>query len=150
MNLKALILFAGIVFTNLAFSQQFEYESMDWEENPTWMEIDSNLYDEQEVVLINERLIELFYSEEYNNRLLQYYTFRHKVRVFGDDAIQANNKVYISLSGTIDIINAKARVITPDNKIIELDESNILESEGGDGFGPHKYFDTEFSGSSRA
>jgi len=123
-----------------AFGQELEYKSLEWEKNPTWKEIDTaDMKDQQIVTEVNE-IIEFAYSEEYNNALLEYRTRHKKVRVFGEDAIQANNKVYIPMSMVLELTDARARVITPDGKIIELDESNIQESEGGDGYGAYKYF----------
>jgi hypothetical protein len=40
----------------------------------------------------------------------------------------------------LELAEAKVRVITPDNKIIELDKSNIKESEVNDEIGAHYYF----------
>jgi hypothetical protein len=132
------LLFACISLFTLG--QDLEHTKLEWDENPTWSEIDTAEMKDQEIVTEVNEIIEFAYSEEYNNALIEYRTRHKKVRVFGEDAIQSNNKVYIPMSMVIDLVDARARVITPDGKVIDLDESNIQESEGGDGYGAYKYF----------
>ena len=131
-------------FTLLLFqgkSQDLEFKKLDWKKSPTWSELDSSYQDEQEVVLLNEHIIEYYYSEKHNDALVEYVTFHKIIRVLGDDAIQKHNKVYISMGRVVELVEAKARVITPDNKIIDFDESNIQDSESADGLSDHKYFE---------
>lgn len=129
-----------VTISVLTFGQDLEHTKLEWDENPTWTEIDTMEMDDQQIVTEVNEIIEFAYSEEYNNALIEYRTRHKKVRVFGEDAIQNNNKVYIPMTLVIELMDARARVITPDGKVINLDESNIQESEGGDGYGAYKYF----------
>lgn len=134
---KFIYTLALVAIANFGIGQSQEYKNIEWEESPVWKALDTAYNDEQEVVQRFNKVVEFMYSAEYNDRLVEYMTIHRKVRVLSDDAIQSNNKVYISMYNVLELVEAKARVITPDNKIINLDESNILESEEGDGY---KYF----------
>jgi len=129
-----------ICLTISGVTQEFEYENLNWKESPKWVALDSSYAEEQEVVLMNEKIIEFAYSEKYEGRLVEYVTIHRIVRVFGDDVIKRNNEVYIGMRSAIELVEAKARVITPDNTIIDFDESNINESKTEDGSGDLKYF----------
>lgn len=119
---------------------EFFYQSIAWEDEPVWEQLDTSYQKEQEVGLIYNRIVEFIYAEEYEGRLVEYFTVHKKIRVYSDDAVQSNNKVYIGMGSVIELIEAKARVITPDGEIIEFDESNMLDSKGEDGSVLYKYF----------
>ena len=137
---KRIYVWVLLILAFASRAQDLEHEKIEWEESPEWVALDSSYSDEQEVVLKFNKVIEFAYAEEYNNRLVEYLTIHRSTRVQGDDAIQSNNKVYIGMYNVLELIEAKARVITPDNKVVNLDKSNILESEGGDGLSGYKYF----------
>jgi hypothetical protein len=137
---KILVLTSCLFVLATANAQEFLHQSIDWADKPVWEALDSSYAEKQEVVLRHEVVIEFAYSEDYNDRLVEYFTIHRKIRVFGDDAIQANNKVYIGMSRALELVEARARVITPEGEVIDFDEDKILESEGGDGYGAHKYF----------
>ncbi|MFT7157787.1 MAG: hypothetical protein ACI8Q1_002811 [Parvicella sp.] len=122
------------------FAQELAYKDIAWKLKPTYIEVDSAYKDDLEFIRTKDVIVQYYYSPKYNNNLVEYYTIHKITRVNGDDAIQANNKVYINLGGAAELIEAKARVINPDGKIVEFDESNILESEGSEDAAPHKYF----------
>ena len=138
LNFCQTILFVAI--SMFSFGQDLEHTKLLWDENPTWEEMDTVSMNDQEIVSEVNEIVEYAYSEEYNDALLEYRTRHKKTRVFGEDAIQSNNKVYIPMSMVIDLVDARARVITPSGKVINLDESNIQKSEGGDGYGAYSYF----------
>jgi hypothetical protein len=137
---KSLLLSSLALFSLSVHAQEPAYLDINWDENPTWVELDTSLIQEQEMVTIFNEIIEFRYDVDYNNNLVEYFTRHKKVRVFSDNAIQNNNKVYIGMSQTLNLIDARARVITPDGLIINLDKSNIKESEGGDGLSAYNYF----------
>jgi len=138
--LKTFLTCLTIVYSAHLFGQELSYNDVVWEESPVWESLDSAYSEEQEVGLIYKRIVEFAYSEEYDNRLVEYFTIHRKVRVVSDDAVQANNKVYIGMRDVLDLVEAKARVITPDGEIITFDESNMNDSEGEDGSVVYKYF----------
>lgn len=137
---KLIIVLAVTLLGTMANAQELLYNGIDWEESPTWSEMDTVYNEKQEVVLKYEIIVETAFSEAYDNNLVEYYTIHKKIRVLGDDAIQGNNKVYIGMGGVAELVEAKARVITPDGTVIDFDEDKILDSEGGDGIQAHKYF----------
>lgn len=137
---QAIIALAIILNGAATYAQDLAYKDFDWEKDPTWTEIDTALTKDQEVVLDFNKIVEFAYSEEYDNRLVQYVTIHRKTRVLNDDGIQSNNKVYIGMGKVLNLVEAKARVITPENKVIDFDESNILDSESEDSYDSYKYF----------
>ena len=138
--IKTLLTCLVLVLSAQLFGQELSYKNIDWEESPKWESLDTAYVEEQEVGLTYKRIVEFAYSEEYDNRLVEYFTLHRKVRVISDDAVQGNNKVYIGMRDVLDLVEAKARVITPDGEIITFDESNMNDSEGEDGSVVYKYF----------
>ena len=137
--MKNFLVLCGLI-GSFVFGQELEYEHLKWDDSPVREVLGEAYVDEQEVILQYEKIIEYAYSEKYENNLVEYVTLHKKVRVFGDDAIQRNNKVYISMNNVAELVEAKARVITPTNEVIDFDESAIIKSEGGDGIAAHQYF----------
>lgn len=125
---------------SILLAQELRYKSIDWKENPVHNELLKGYEGEGEVLLKYEKIVEYNYSDEYQGQLVEYQTIHKRTRVISDDAIQANNKVYIFGKNTAELIEAKARVITPENEVIDFDMSNILESDGSDGSAPYSYF----------
>ncbi len=140
--MKAIYLSSILLFALFSVSraQNYAYQQIAWDAEPSWKEIDSSLSGETEVILYDHRIIEHFYSELHNNRLLQYYTIHRKIRVLQEGAIEHRNKVYIPLGNALELTEAKARVIKPTGEIIEFDQSNILETSGDDESEKLNYF----------
>jgi hypothetical protein len=138
--MKKIIFIFTVFITQIQFAQTPDFGYLDWEKDPKCSPMLDWQKNEQEVTLKYFYQSEFIYVEKYNNNLLEYFTIHKIVKVIGDNAIESNNKVYIGKNSTLELAEAKVRVITPDNKIIELDKSNIKESEGNDEIGAHYYF----------
>ena len=139
MRIVGITLFLAL-FPFLTNAQELRYKSIDWEKKPEHKELVKGYEGEGEVLLKFEKIVEFTYSDDYQGQLVEYQTIHKKTRVISDDAIQANNKVYITGKNSAELIEAKARVITPENEVIDFDMSNILESDGSDGSAPYHYF----------
>lgn len=117
-NTILLSLLIGVI----SIAQEPFYKSFKWEQKE-W-NIPEN--DAPKTLLHVQEVIE-FISED--DLFLEYY-FLHKVEYINhDDEVEKNNKKYIPYYGTAQVVVAKARVIKPDQTVINLDDSDILESE---------------------
>ena len=134
------LLIGPISFASNADESEFHYKSLiDWEETPLCTAIDSADSKEQSVILDYKIIQDQKFVEKYGGNLMEYYTIYKKIKVITDDGVESYNKLYVPMSGVFELIEVKARVITPKGEIIEVKEENIQESAGGDGLGPHKY-----------
>ncbi|MBP2834340.1 DUF3857 domain-containing protein, partial [Aquimarina sp. U1-2] len=69
------------------------------------------------------------------------YFLEHKVYwLNSDEKIEAYNKVYLPYNNSSELKINKARVITKNHKIIELDESKILTAQDEETGRNYKYF----------
>jgi len=113
-----------------AFAQNNYY---DWDKNRTWAK-DVTEQDESLIMLKNH----VQYDFEYDQNNLVVYKTDHRIyRVNNDEAVQRVNRIYIPLNDAIDIVAVKARTITKDGRVIELDQNNIKEvkdDEAGPGY----------------
>lgn len=104
-------------------------------------ESDRSRYDltDQEEIL-GEYVLKLHNQYDYvfeDNQFMLYYTVHRIVRVNNDEAIQRNNRIYISMGGVIDLVSLKARSINASGKVVNFDTSNLKElkdEETGRGF----------------
>lgn len=91
---------------------------------------------------VSDAALNLFYLEKnqhyqlvYENnetQLVSYITTHHIIRVNNDDALSEHNKIYIPMTGMIELAALKARAITKTGKVINLDQSNLKEIENED------------------
>ena len=140
MNRILVIVIAVLCVFNLNAQTDLLYKNIKWEKNPVLSKIDEKYKDQQIIELFYSRIVEQAYIEKYENNLLEYFTIHRKVRVNSDDAVQEYNKVYIGMYNVAELIEAKARVITPDGEVVEFDESNIIDNLGENGEIEYKNF----------
>jgi len=113
------------VFSSLE-AQRF-YGDYDWAKKASLSKIEDSLADEGEILLLDKTVIEYDYDKDEN---LSEYLLEHSIRrVNSDEAIEGNNRIYLPVGATANILKQKARVITPAGKVIELKESDIQEAE---------------------
>jgi len=79
----------------------------------------------------------------YDDVLIKETLYYKRIRLNNDNAVEAFNKVYISMSNSRDVINLKARAITKDNNVIEFDDSNRKEVDNYENYGPFTIFALE-------
>jgi len=110
----------------------------DWEENPVY-HVDEN--DTNELIAMKDKnIVEFFFIDEG----LAEYVVKHRVLFLNSDqAIEDNNKIYLPYSSSSELVTNKARVITKDGKVIDLDESKILTAEDEETGEVYKYFTFE-------
>ena len=128
-----------LLFTFFAFftnAQDPYYKTYDWEANPKY-KVDAT--SDKEIISLKEKIVtEFFFTEE--NSLVEYF-IEHKVLWLNSDQnIEDYNKVYLPYSSNSELLVNKARVITKDGKVLELDESKILTAEDEESKRVYKYF----------
>ncbi len=115
------------------------YKDYAWEKDPKLSVLDSNLKDESEVVLKYKSCLEYVYNDELGR--LEQYSLMHKIiKVNSDDAVEANNRVYLPLRNINNVVFQKARVITSKGEVIEVNKSDIKEAEDEENKRKYKYF----------
>lgn len=125
------------------FAQAFAHTEYDWAEKPAITKTDRDSSEALEVVLKEKMIVEFYYDPGFNNALLEYFTWHKKIKVNSSNAIQRNNKVYISMNRAIELIDAKARVIKPNGEVTEFNKENIKDVSDLEAQGAYKFFAIE-------
>ncbi len=133
------LLFTVLCAFQIAVSQNNPYfESYDWEESPSYAAEEGSTED---MIAVKEKTVTEFYFQKKN--LVEYF-LEHKVLwLNSDDAIEEYNKIYLPFSSRAELQVNKARVITPEGELINLDQSKILTSEDEETGRTYKYYALE-------
>src|ERR1035438_8771038 len=122
----------------MLFANDYDHELFKWDLKPEIHKLDTS-YDKESAIII-----EAFYRDEYiyndHDGIDLYKTVQKIVRVNDDKAIERFNKVYISMSDVISVKDIKARSITKDGKVTEVDKNNIKVMEKNENTGTYKIF----------
>ena len=139
MRIKISLLVAVLCVFQVAVSQDAPYfESYDWEENPSYAAEEGNTED---MIAVKEKTVTEFYFQKKD--LVEYF-LEHKVLwLNSDDAIEEYNKIYLPFSSRAELQVNKARVITPEGKLINLNQSKILTAEDEETGRTYKYYALE-------
>lgn len=122
--------FLLLIFIGQLSAQNSRY---DWDSNRKWT---TDVADQEESLIMLKHHVQYDYEYEENN-LIIYKTHHRIYRVNNDEAVQRVNRIYIPLNDAINIETVKARTLTKDGRVIELDQNNIKEvkdDEAGPGF----------------
>ena len=118
------------------YAQEPYYKTYDWETQPVYK---VKVAPEKEIFVLKEKNIHEFYFEE-DNQLVEYLIEHNAVWLNSDQNIEDYNKVYLPYSSDSELLINKARVITKDGKVIELDNSKILTAQNEETKRVYKYF----------
>ncbi len=131
------ILFIFLILGLPTFSQSNLFVSnYDWDSRPGYSINSSN--EEPMMALKEKYVVEFAYSED---SALQEYYLEHKALLLNNnDRIDAYNKIYLPYSNTSELLKSKARVITKEGKVIELDDTKILSAQDEETGKYYKYF----------
>lgn len=123
-------------FSFLVKAQEIDYVDYKWEDKPSFEapEVDG---EHSEIVIKDKKVLEFIIEE---NGFYQY-DLRHEVIYIASEAgVEDNNKVYLTTSGSQEVVYQKARVINSKGEIIEFNESDIQEGENEESGYTFKYF----------
>ena len=143
MSSKKTFLLVLISLMTWSFSQAqiLRTETYKWPSKPEKIEVEKQFADASAVVLKDVRIHNFYYDKSKEKDNLTMEQIRHKVIQINDTrAIEAYNRLYIPLSGVIEILDIQARTITPDGKITELDKYKIKEVANKENEGAYKIF----------
>lgn len=96
-----------------------------WEEKPAYLSIDAGHETENAIGISYDEKIEYLYNPE--GTLEMIHTLHRRIRLHTDDAVNGFNKLSVSMSDVIDVVETKARVIKPDGRTVEFNQGNIRE-----------------------
>lgn len=109
-----------------------------WSAKPTF----SNVLEEN----AKENVVGIFMNEKYEysygakGDLQVMHTMHKKYRLNSDESINQFNKISVSLSSVIEVVDIKARAIKPNGKTVEFDRDNIKEVKDEDNGKSYKIF----------
>lgn len=96
-----------------------------WEEKPVYMSLKSGYETENAIGIFYDERTEYFHNQASELQLI--HTLHRRIRLLTDDAVNGFNKLSVSLSDVVEVVEIKARVIKPDGKVVEFDKENIRE-----------------------
>ncbi|MBQ0735587.1 DUF3857 domain-containing protein [Aquimarina celericrescens] len=139
--LRPIICVLSLLTANIFAQEKPYHEGYDWEENPI-AAIDLEKFKNEDIVAFKDKRANEFFF--INNDALVEYSLIHKIYwLNSNDKIEEYNKVYLPYSEGSEIVKNKARVITKDGKIKELDDSKILTAKDDETKRTYKYYALE-------
>lgn len=137
------LIFLTVLFSALFINAQTDpfYVGYDWDK-AVFENFDKAKYKDKDIVVINEKQVNEFAFN--NERQLVEYKLIHNIYwLNSNDKIEDYNKVYLPIYSENQLLKNKARVVTSSGKIIEIDDSKILEATDNVTNTSYKYFALE-------
>jgi len=122
-------------------SQVTEFSKYNWNYFPDVKTADSIRSENGVLITLERRITEVYVNRE--DIFEEISIFHRKVRVESHDAIDRHNKIYVPVNNVIEIINIRARFISPDGKITEVPQENIRQVSNLENEGDYKIFAIE-------
>jgi hypothetical protein len=115
---------AGLMISVSVLAQQATYTGFNLEEKPVLHTLEAEYANESAVFIKDARKLEIVPVKDG----VGFYTTYHKIiRVNDEKGIENFNKIYIPVSNYMELVQLKARAITPGNKIIEVQKDAIKD-----------------------
>lgn len=124
------------IFSLLTVNAQPFYETYDWDENPSYS---NDGFSERNLASVKEKVVTEFYFND-EGGLVEYFLEHNVYYLNSDDAIERYNKIYLPYASDSKLEVTKARVITKDGNVINLDDSKILTATDEESNRTYKYF----------
>jgi hypothetical protein len=118
-----------------------EYSGYNWTTFPATKEIDTVKAVNGSVITLERRITDVYANKE--NIFEEISIFHRKIRVVTHEAVNDYNKIYVPVSNVIEILDIRARFISPDGKITELPKESIHQVENLENKGDFKAFAIE-------
>ncbi len=139
--LKLIVIVLGLLTTNMFAQKSPFYEVYTWQEKPI-ENIELDKFKDKDIVAFKDKTVnEFFFINE--NALVEYSLVHKMYWLNSNDKIEEYNKVYLPYSAGSEVVKNKARVITADGKIQELDDSKILTAKDDETQRTYKYYALE-------
>ncbi|MCF6279984.1 MAG: DUF3857 domain-containing protein [Flavobacteriaceae bacterium] len=138
--MKKILIIAFLFTTTISFSQY--YKTYNWEENPKLHELTENENSKSSIAILKKNIVE-FKQSAITNNISVYETTHSIIRVNDDTGIAKHNQIYISMYNVKKIKGIKARTISKEGKVTNLDENNIKQIENVEEYGDFQIFAIE-------
>ncbi len=123
-----------IFFHSISAQNKLFFTSYNWETKPNYTVKDTV----QAIVAVKHKYLTEFYFQE--NGLVEYFLEHKIIWLNSDEKIEDYNKVYLPYSSNSELQVNKARVISKNGTIIELDDSKILTAQDEETGEHYKFF----------
>lgn len=133
-NIFLLLLLQSAISLN---AQEAYYKSYSWDENPNYKSFKVN--EDENIIAFKDKAIREFYFIDKSN-LVEFFIEHRILWLNSDSTIEDYNKIYLPYSSSAELLVSKARVITKEGKVLELDKSKILTAEDEETKKSYKYF----------
>jgi len=131
-TLTCILLFS--IWVSFAQNEPF-FKSYSWDPQPEYS-VDSNT--ENDIIALKDKTVSEFYFTD--DSLIEYLLEHRVYWLNSDDKIEDYNKIYLPYSSSSFLEINRARVITKEGEVIELDESKILTAQDEETKSQYKYF----------
>lgn len=135
---KAVILF--LLATTTSFAQY--YKTYNWSEEPTLHNLSEKEMEASSVGILKKVIVE-YIPSTFGNDIKLFETTHTIAKVNDEKGIGRHNTVYIPMYEVKDVIDIKARTISPNGKITMLNKDNIKEVNNVEEYGDFKIFAIE-------
>jgi hypothetical protein len=129
-----------LVVLNPLWVYSTPFQAYEWEKDRTRVNLSAVELAMPELILKNH--LQYDYTLE-NNQFLMYTTIHRIVLVNNNEAIQKHNRIVISMTNTIELIELKARSINKDGKVSFFDKSNLKELKDEESGNAYRIFAVE-------
>jgi hypothetical protein len=138
--IKKIALIALLFTATTSFAQY--YKAYDWQKKPKLHKLTDDEKAESSVAILKKVIVE-YHSDEVSAEPRLYETKHTIIRVNDDNGIAQHNTVYIPMYDVKQLINVKARTISPKGKVVLLNQDNIKEVSNVEEYGDFKIFAIE-------
>lgn len=131
-----------ILVAQLGYSSSIDLlKKFDWDSIPVLHSITDEDRKADELILKELTVFEYFYE---NDQFFSEYILCHKITLVNTDlGIELNNKIYLGIENSTEMIVQKARVINRDGSVNILNENDIIEAVDQENKSKYKYFALE-------
>ncbi len=136
---RVLITLVALVLASPLFAE-YEYMRYDWESFRDLKVISAEEQKEGAVFLLDKRCVEVAFE---GGSPITFNTRHLIVRLNTDYAIESFNKVYVSMTNAIGMVEFKARYISKDGKEHMMDVTNVKDVVNYNNAGPYKIYALE-------
>ncbi len=136
------ILFILFTLLTTVFSYSQYHTNYDWTETPMLHELTEEENELSSIGLLEKIILE-FTQSSLTQDIYIYETIHNITKVNSEAGIMRHNRVYIPMYDVLELVNIKARTISPNGDIVNLDEANIKEIENVEEYGNFKIFAIE-------
>jgi len=118
-----------------------EFEGYNWSSFPPAKEIDTVKAVSGSIITLERYIKDVYANKE--DIFEEISIFHRRIRVMTHEAVNDFNKIYVPVNNVIEILDIRARFISPDGKITELPKESIHQVENLENKGDYKAFAIE-------